>query len=299
MLVYWGFLLNKKNEVLFEINDEDLHIIINFCVMVEAIHKMSLLVDDWIDNDIARHGSATFHTIYGADTTVLLAMNILLKGYMNLNNKLFSVNEQIYKSTMSLVFQIAYEMTLGALTEISSKDATLSLKRVKEIIDLETSSIIRNSLMIGYVVGSGNNSDVNDLLDDIGFCCGYVFQALNDMEAFGNSEELMKHKGMLTTDILEDRKNLVIAYIYAWANKKEIKELKVTCESKKIFQSVNSLISKYGIKEHMLEEIENLQKRIDDRITKIEQITKRSEWCKHFAKFIDITISASKKRALG
>lgn len=81
MLVIWGYLLNRDNDVLFDISNEDLQFIMNPCVMIEAIHKMSLLVDDWIDGDVARHGAATFHVLYGADTAVLLAVNILLKDF--------------------------------------------------------------------------------------------------------------------------------------------------------------------------------------------------------------------------
>lgn len=48
----------------------------------------------------------------------------------------------------------------------------------------------------------------------------------------------------------------------------------------------------------MLSEISNLQLRIQNRITKIEANTGHTNWCQHFNNFIDITITASKKRAL-
>ena len=113
MLVFWGYLL-------FDIKDEDLQFIMNPCIMIESIHKMSLLVDDWIDGDIARHGSTTFHVMYGADTTVLLAMNIMLTGFLRLS----CIHEKIYKKAIPLALQISYDMTLGALNEISSKKST-------------------------------------------------------------------------------------------------------------------------------------------------------------------------------
>ena len=299
MLVFWGYLLNKNNESLFDINEQSLHYIMKFCVMIEAIHKMSLLVDDWIDDDIARHGSSTFHTIYGADTAVLLAMNILLKGYLGLDDKLNYNNESLYKKTMSLALKIAYDMTIGALNEVSSKDIVIDVSKVKEIVDLETSSIIRNGIIIGYTAGEGEDNELIDLLDDIGYCCGYIFQALNDIEPFGNIEGSVKHKGALTTDILKNRKNIVVAYIYAWANKSEIEKLSNLNNSGDISSFISFLINKYSINENIIQEIENLQLRIKDRIAKIEIKTSNSEWCKHFYHFINITVSASKKRALG
>ena len=294
MLVFWGYLLNKNDDELFDIKDEDLQFIINPCIMIETIHKMSLLVDDWIDGDIARHGSTTFHVIYGADTTVLLAMNIMLTGFLKLN----CLHEKMYKEAIPLALQISYDMTLGALNEISSKKTTFDIAKVKEIISLETSSIIRNGMIIGFTIGEGNNKEIINLLDDIGYCCGYIFQALNDLEPYGNADELMDHKGALTTDILKNRKNIVIAYICAWANKNEIETLLNLNDSKSISKFIILLIDKYHIKEYILEEVSNLQLRISNRIAKIETITGHCNWCKHFNNFINITVAASKKRAL-
>lgn len=298
MLVYWGYLLNKKNDNLFDISNEELKFIMKPCVMIESIHKMSLLVDDWIDGDIARHGIATFHTVYDPDTAILLAMNLLVKGYLDLSHYLSNSNIKTYCKTLTMALQIAYDMTMGALNEVSSKDTVLDISQVKEIISLETSSIIRNGLIIGYTVTGDNDEEITDLLDDIGYCCGYIFQSLNDMEPFGNADDLMKHKGSLTTDILKNRKNIVIAYIYAWASKDEIDILTNHKDSKNIYENVVQLINKYQIRQHMMTEISNLQLRIKDRISKIEKKTSCSNWCKHFNNFVEITINASKKRAL-
>ena len=294
MLVFWGYLLNKNNDELFDISDQELQFIMNPCVMIEAIHKMSLLVDDWIDDDIARHGSTTFHVIYGVDTTVLLAMNIMLTGFLRLS----CIHEKIYKKAIPLALQISYDMTLGALNEISSKDSTFDVAKVKEIISLETSSIIRNGMIIGFTAGEGDDKEIIDLLDDIGYCCGYIFQSLNDLEPFGNIDELVHHKGALTTDILKNRKNIVVAYIYALANESETKKFSSLNNPEVMSKYIVSLIDKYQIKEHMLTEVSNLQLRIRNRIAKIEAKTGHYTWCQHFNNFIDITVAASKKRAL-
>ncbi len=294
MLVFWGYLLNKKNNELFDISNEELQYIMNPCIMIESIHKMSLLVDDWIDGDIARHGSTTFHVIYGADTAILLAMNIMLTGFMRLS----SIHEKMYKKAIPLALKISHDMTLGALNEVSSEKSVIDIDKVKEIINLETSSIIRNGMIIGYISGEGNDEHIIDLLDDIGYCCGYIFQALNDLEPFGNADELMHHKGALTTDILKDRKNIVIAYIYAWASESELEKLSSFDNPETLSRYIILLIDKYNIKKHMLSEISNLQLRIQNRITKIEANTGHTNWCQHFNNFIDITITASKKRAL-
>lgn len=289
MLVFWGHLLNKDDDTLFDISKQDIYSVIKPCIMIEAVHKMSLLIDDWIDDDIARHGTPTFHVIYGADTTVLLAMNILFKGLVDLYTT--------HKNVIPLVSKISYDMTLGALNEISSKNEIFDVSKVKRIIDLETSSIIRNSIIIGYTEGHGNSKNIIELLDDVGYCCGYIFQALNDLEPFCNLNGLIQHKGTLTTDILKNRKNIVMAYINTWAKQNEMKILLSKDNPDDIINYVIFLITKYNIKENLMEEISNLQLRIKNRISKIELETGHSNWCKHFNNFIDITISASRKRA--
>ena len=108
-------------------------------------------------------------------------------------------------------------------------------------------------MIIGYTAGEGDDTEIIDLLDDIGYCCGYIFQSLNDLEPFGNGKELMNHKGALTTDVLKNRKNIVVAYIYAWANKSETENLLNLNDSNCITENINSLINKYHIKEHILD----------------------------------------------
>lgn len=108
----------------------------------------------------------------------------------------------------------------------------------------------------------------------------------------------MYHKGALTTDILKNRKNIVIAYINAWANESEMEKISTLVNSEFVSKYIISLIDKYHIKEHMLEEVSNLQLRIQNRIAKIEKKTGHYNWCHHFNNFIDITIAASRKRAL-
>jgi geranylgeranyl pyrophosphate synthase len=210
------------------------------------------------------------------------------------------VNKEVYQKNISLALQIAYDMTLGALDEVSSSGNIIAISKVKEIVSLETSSIIKNGLVMGYIAGLGINASAIDLLDDVGYCCGYAFQSLNDLEPFGNADALVKHKGALSTDIIKNRKNIVVAHICAWATKKEMNQLEaINNSTQKMYCSVVSLIKKYQIRELILEEVVNLQRRINDRISKIETLTGHSRWCALFKDFINITLAASKERALG
>lgn len=298
MLVYWGYLLNKNGDELFNSSENELNFIMKPCLMIESIHKMSLLIDDWIDGDVARHGISTFHTQYDPYTTIILAINLLLKGYLDLGFYLDNSNHKTKNKSLILSIQTAYDMTNGALKELSLDSANMGVSKVKEIISLETSSIIKNGLIIGYTLNTNTDDTIEELLEEIGDCCGYIFQLLNDLEPFGNSTGLINHKGSLTTDVLKDRKNIVFAYILSWANEKEQSTLICQTDPQKILSYASELIKKYDIVKHVMTEISSLQDKIKNRISIIEKKTSHCDWCKHFESFIDITISASKKRAL-
>ena len=165
MLVYWGYLLNKNDESVFEANNSELEYIINFCIAVESIHKMSLLIDDLIDNDIARNGQTTFHVLHGNDTTILMAINILMKGFRDLYNHLqYNENrEKIVNRSIFLLLSTAFEMTKGALEEVNMDSSfDVDIDKVKSIIELETSSIIKYGLQLGYNVGNGDDDTVKN-----------------------------------------------------------------------------------------------------------------------------------------
>lgn len=299
MLVYWGFLLNKRDNELFIYEPNELDRVVDYCVVIETIHKISLLIDDMIDRDVARHGQPTFHTVYGSDTTVLLSVNLLIKSIMDLNIVIQN-NPTHGLSDVHLPLETVYEMTKGALLEVSqASEASTDIKTTKKIIELETATIIKNSLVIGYSVGGENNAQIINSLNDVGYCCGYIFQALNDIEPYCNPEELKKHKGAVSIDISNNRKNIVYAYLVNTASDDEINLLKSSEGGSLDLSFINSLITKYKIIELILEEIDNLQSRIEMSIDHILTLSNSKEWCKHFKTFIKLLVEVSSSRAFG
>ncbi len=299
MLVYWGFLLNKDDDDIFAHNSVELDKVIDYCVGIEVIHKISLLIDDMIDNDVARHGHATFHTIYGEDTTVLLAVNLLLKSIMQLNTNIHN-NPTYGLADVHILLETAYKMTKGALLEVTHpKNQNISIDKTKKIIELETSTIIKNSLVIGYSIGHDENLKVINSLNDIGYCCGYIFQALNDIEPYGNSDELEKHKGSISIDITNNRKNIVYAYLVNVASSSDLDLIEKNLANDPDNLLLKTLIEKYSIINLILDEIEILKSRIELNIDEINKISNAPNWCNHFNKFISLLINVSKKRALG
>lgn len=299
MIVYWGYLLTKPAETMFYIGDEELDYIVDFCITIETIHKVSLLVDDLIDGDTARHGKTTFHVTHGMEVTILLAINLLLKSYLFLHESLISheISKSIYTKSMYLSLKSAFDMSLGALQEIilikTNKSEHIDIKK---IIDLETSSIIKHGFLLGYSAGNGSNDKVEEIFKEIGYCCGYIFQSLNDLEPFKNYERTIRHKGSITTDIVQNSKNVAFAYIKLLANKSEIEKINNIKKNIEKYQFLNNLIHKYEIDEIIFNEIRELNTKIHFLVDELKILVHKDLWCFHFKKFINVLISVSLER---
>jgi len=190
-LVFSGYLLNKDDDNLSNFSVSGLNSIMNHCIKIEAVHKMLIATDDWI-NSMAYSDSTSFHKKQKADSTVLQITDILSKGFSDI----YSVLKKIPTKAEPLGLQMVHSLTSCASGEVSAEN-TFDLRKIKEISTLDTSMVIRNCLTIGYVEGNGENADIIDLLDDIGYCYGYILQALKDLGSFYNDRELMQYDRVL------------------------------------------------------------------------------------------------------
>ena len=111
------------------------------------------------------------------------------------------------------------------------------------------------------------------MLSEIGQSSGYIFQALNDLEPFGNKTELINHKGRLSTDILRNRKNIVVTYINALGRKSEVSKLKKLEDPMLVYEYMKKHIGRYGIIDIIYEEIDILTEKIYRMIDEIKDIT--------------------------
>ena len=252
LLLFLGNLCSKQTV--------DKKILLNCGLSIEMIHKMSLILDDYFDNDLKRKGQATFHTIY--DERIMLET---VKMLLNLSNNIFfnsikKYDTKIQEELVKLYKQIIFDMGEGFLLDLDRKDKYISIDDTNRINNLQSSTIIKNSLLIGYCLSNNNihNYDYS-LLSYIGVNMGRIFQSFNDIENFVNEEEQLKDKGSLYTDLKENRKNVVLARVpkYLFYN-----------------QYTNEEIIKY-IKENNLPQqiIEELLSNIEDVQNKIAKLS--------------------------
>ena len=293
-MVYWGYMFTREPK---SVKSFELNVVAKIATSIEYIHKASIILDDLIDNDSARHGKPTFHTIYGYENTILFSLNMLSVSLMNLND-IFShqkVNPLTYNKSMSTLIDTMFKMSLGCLKEQNlDKETFYDLELIRDIIKKETSSLLTNSLLLGYYAGSGDNIDVEEQLICIGDDCGYCFQAMNDLEPFSNAKKLISHKGTLNTDIKNNKKNIAIAILMNMISSKEkhiISKNKTNLE-----EYIFALYEKYQIKEIVTEEVCLMQKRVIKNIQEVSKYSPNKNWGNDFLSFVNSLYMICKER---
>lgn len=239
LLVAWGYYSNCDKEA----NS----CIIDYAVSIELLHKASILLDDLIDDDTARHGQETFHVQYSKSEALLYALYML-----NRSIELIHEKDIIKHSYTSMLLRIVDNMARGGIKEISSTNTIFSINEVKEIIELETISLIKNSFILGYRLSTPAAVNIPDAIINIGYSCGYCFQVLNDIEPFSAPYRNQKYKGNINYDFEKERKNIVVSFLYGCCTQHERKKL----IAKTDFDLICKLVNKYNILPILLTELE-------------------------------------------
>jgi heptaprenyl diphosphate synthase len=209
LLVGWGYLLaGAKFELL---NRSELAWM---AVYVELLHKATLLIDDLIDQDHTRNGEKSFHAEFGDHEAILFAIYLLGDSVERLSaaDARSPVQERDH-SMIRLLCEAIKNMSRGAIEEVvSPSNELVSLRNAKKIIELQTIALVKNGLMTGFAYGGGDPDELN-VVENLGYDCGYLFQVLNDLEPFLGTDLNIIHKGRVNYDVLRSRKNIAVAFL--------------------------------------------------------------------------------------
>lgn len=291
-----GYLANEE-----EYSPAKLNFIVNVGISIELIHKSSLLIDDLIDNDQLRHNKPTFHNINGRDKTILFSLNLMSKAIIILKDTLLinKVEDIVFQKCIGISIQTLHDMSLGALYEVSlTKKELYSPNFIRKIISLETSTLIRNSLLIGYYSGNRLNSNIEGLLIEIGNSCGYIFQVMNDLEPFCNSKKNRLHKGVVNSDYKDYKKNIAIAFLFEAMSKQKKEKIIFTNGSigSCSLEDISAYLEQYNITQQLVKEIEEIELKIFSFINECKDNGLSEQWCYNFKRFILLLIKVAKKR---
>ena len=251
ILMAWGYYANaaKPNN----------RMIADYAVCIELIHKASILLDDWIDKDIARHGKRTFHIEYSSEEAVLYGIYLINRSLKRMNN----LDSQY---TYNLI-EVVEKMSLGGIMEVSliKNLNEESIALAKQIIDLETTTLIKHSFTMGYRISS--KGQIYSTIEDIGSHIGYCFQLMNDLEPFVDANKNIVYKGVQNFDANKKRKNIALAYLYGACSNSE----RTLLLDNPDYVSIKYLIDKYEVSSFMLDEVLSLTKQIRDNVTMLKK----------------------------
>lgn len=280
----WGFLATKNS---FDNIIPELSHISSVSVSLEMVHKASILIDDWLDEDEVRHGKAAFHTEFPIQDTILVALNMIALSTVRLKKEFAGTTVKLpyhYLTCLDAVLETIYAMARGALQELRlNKSDFYNSDTIKEIIQLETAEIIGICLLLGYYTGikeNEKNAHIENALKQIGDQCGYLFQAMNDLEAFSNPQKLYFYKGNLNSDIMKQRKNIGVAMLYELANNYD-KKLLINSLEDNLFP----LMKKYDIVVVLKRQLNALYENVLHEIDGMQIYGIPFEWCAGFKDF--------------
>ena len=279
-IAFWGYISEIKISELDKISYKS---IAQVTVSIELLHKASRILDDILDNDSERHGETAFHIEYGEKLTIIFALHLVGLAAWRLQKIILTkYNESVYGSCLSKILDIIYSMSLGALEELRLESFELYDKmKISTIAKLETAEIIGNSLQIGYIFSNASNEQVLAILKTIGLQCGYLFQTLNDLEAFSNAIHNMEHKGETNFDIDRNRKNIVITMLWELASKKD-KEIILHSTGGNIVH----IAEKYHLKSFVLNEMEIVFNDMLNIVHTLSSYGISDEWIIAFSDFL-------------
>jgi len=274
--VLWGYLSCTELNA-----DIPLEGTVSLAVSIELIHKASLLLDDWIDDDFARHGENAFHVDYGAYSAVMTSILMVIE---SLDRLIKTQSASVATSEcFELLIKTTKSMACGAIEELALNNFTQFDYHInRRIALLETAKIISNALLLGYSQCNQRNNFLQEILNKIGELCGFLFQTLNDLESFSDSDRNKQHKGQENHDYDRFRKNLVIAKLYELLSNKE----KETLVKMSDIDILMKYYRKYKIEELTIRELEITFNEIITLISSGQKYGATLKWVSGFTEFM-------------
>lgn len=276
-LVCWGYALSISNSE--RLNFES---IIDLAIGMELIHKGSLIIDDYIDDDNARRGKITFHREYSPNETIMFLLFLLGKAIEQLGK---CVNVERISRLICL-------MSEGALRELSlSKSDFFQMVKIDDIVKGETVSLIKDSLLFGYEINKDDVSEISKILESVASVCAYNFQLLNDLEPFSAMNKNIQYKNNHNFDFEKNRKNMVIARLYQLCTEDERNTIVSNLTSEQLFKIIYELIEKYRIRDGVIKDVENAKAKIESEMLALLPLINNAECVQDFLLFVHETIN--------
>ena len=278
-MVFWGYSYCK-----YSISSIEFSNLINVCISIELLHKSTLLLDDLIDNDDLRYGKPAFHKEYNFSETIAYAFHLVGKAYELINNTLLNMDldKDLYGQILMSYSSNIKNMTKGLLYELTDNYYN-DVHKTLDIMRLETSEFVKNSLLIGYYLSGESNTKVLQLLSQLGISMGNLYQTLNDLEPFYNPDFILGNKGNVNMDVNKYKKNIFTAKLLENFRIDNFESLFINGESN--IDNLLVLARQEDVYSFFKDDIQKQNNSIIDLIHHASQYSFNSEWQTYFEKF--------------
>ena len=164
-------------------------------VSLELIHNFSLIHDEIQDFDEIRHHRPTLWTVWGVPKA-LVAGNVMRVLAEKSMSRLGSADPKLISHSSSIVSEACLQMIEGQYMDISFEGGIrINVDQYMEMISRKTGALLRSSVHLGAVLGSGSD-EVGNLFRRIGAALGFMFQIRDDiLGTWGESKSTGKPVG--------------------------------------------------------------------------------------------------------
>ncbi len=237
--------------------------VLNSALAIEVLHNFTLVHDDIMDQDQLRHGKITVHkkwddgiAILTGDAMLSLALKLINKSPIN------NINIQLFIDGLLAVCEgQAIDKEFESKTQVMLDDYI-------KMIDLKTGYMIGLSSHIGATT-AGVDENTSKAIRDFGRLIGRAFQIQDDLlEIFSNTDKMGKS---LKSDILLGKKTYLMIKAIEKDSKIINEIINLTKEDYNLgINKVREFMVYEGIKEHTLNEINNIIMLADSKIDNLD-----------------------------
>jgi octaprenyl-diphosphate synthase len=182
---------------------------IDLAVMVELIHRASLLHDDVIDKAQLRRGKPSANALWGNTAAVLLGDFLLTRAFT------LVASLSLHGAHQTLC-QMAQTLCIGELKQNLLKGSWfLTEQDYFQIIEAKTAALFQCSCRLGALASGASEQQIK-LLSEFGFQYGLAFQIADDLRDILSTEN--QEGKTLGTDLLQTKLTLPVIH---WINQNQ------------------------------------------------------------------------------
>ncbi len=226
----------------FQIWQQDLRQIKNFCIAVEMIHTYSLIHDDLpcMDNDDFRRGLPTNHKVFNEEIALLAGDSLLTEAFHLISSDKSVPAEARIQAIETLSDRAgSFGMVGGQVLDMKATKA-VTLQQLQQIHEMKTGCLIQAAALGASQIAQANSIE-QKAIAEFSFHLGIAFQIKDDL--------------LDIADNAQDFKN----YVSVIGETETIKHLKLHSEA--ALSSLQTLNSKSEAVELLRDLIETNQKR--------------------------------------